>query len=247
MPDGGNSIEYLRCGFAGEIKFAGDDASTSRKFAGHGAVFKNVDSYGDVIEPGAFAKWLADVKSGKSDWPAMLSQHGALGLTSEDLTPVGAWIDLYEDGTGLGLEGEFAQTQRGNDLNTLMRMKPRPAINGLSIGYRAKRFTMGTKPGEPRRKLHEVEVIEISPVTFPANKKAKASAKSIEEIDSLRDAEEVLCATGFSKTQAVAFLARIKGIGPGDPVDAKGGPGDQAAMAALVESLQRRGSAIAQR
>jgi hypothetical protein len=84
------TIEYLTCGFAGELKFSGD--ATSRKFEGLGAVFKNVDAYGDVIEPGAFAAWLSDVKSGKQDWPAMLSQHGAWGMTSEDLTPVGAWL-----------------------------------------------------------------------------------------------------------------------------------------------------------
>jgi phage head maturation protease len=49
----------------GELKFAAGDATT-RKFAGHGAVFKNVDSYGDVIEPGAFADFLADVKAASS-------------------------------------------------------------------------------------------------------------------------------------------------------------------------------------
>jgi HK97 family phage prohead protease len=97
---------------------------------GLGAVFKNVDAYGDVIEPGAFAAWLSDVKSGKQDWPAMLSQHGGWGMTSEDLTPVGAWLDLSEDGNGLRVEGELADTQRGLDLYTLMKMKPRPAIKG---------------------------------------------------------------------------------------------------------------------
>lgn len=236
MPNAENEIEYLRCGFAGELKFADGDPAVSRKFEGYGAVFKNVDSYGDVIEAGAFGKWLADIKAGKQDWPAMLSQHGAMGLTSEDLTPVGAYHDLWEDGTGLGLAGEYAATQRGNELNILMRMKPRPAINGLSIGYRPRKFTQGTKPGEPRRRLHEIDVVEISPVTFPANRKARASAKSIELLSTVRDIEEYLCDGGMPKTMAVALIAKIKGIGPGDPVDANGGPGDQVAeLKALIE------------
>jgi phage head maturation protease len=50
-------VEYLTCGFAGELKFAAADPESESigKFGGYGAVFKNVDSYGDVIEPGAFA------------------------------------------------------------------------------------------------------------------------------------------------------------------------------------------------
>lgn len=152
-----------------EIKFANEGAM---EFSGYGAVFGNVDSYGDVIAPGAFAETLHRAqKSGR--WPAMLSQHGAMGLTSEDLTPVGVWASLSEDGKGLVGDGVLAPTPRGQELHTLMKMKPRPAIDGLSIGYIAKKWTPRTKPDEPRRVLHEIDLIEISPVTFPANGKAR--------------------------------------------------------------------------
>lgn len=240
-------VQYLTCGFAGELKFAeGDGASVAMKFSGHGAVFKNTDAYGDVIEPGAFANWLADVKGGKQDWPAMLSQHGGWGMTSEDLTPVGAWQDLAEDGKGLAVDGELAGTTRGNDLYTLMKMRPRPAIKGLSIGYLAREFEMGTKPNEPRRRLKRIDVVEISLVTFPANSKAKVGAvKSIEQLESLRDIEDFLSAGGMSKTQAVALIARIKGIGPGDPEGVKGGPGDPVAMAELAQAIKRSTSVLA--
>jgi len=239
LPDGGSHIEYLQCGFAGELKFADSGGVISRKFEGHGAVFKNVDSYGDVIDPGAFSKWLSDVKEGKQDWPAMLSQHGALGLTSEDLTPVGVWLDLYEDGKGLGIEGELAETQRGNDLNILMRMKPRPAISGLSIGYKARKFTMGSKPSEPRRRLHELDVAEISPVTFPANRKARASTKSIEQLSSVRDVEELLIASGFTKQMSLALISRIKSMSPGDPALDVKGLGDPAELEEMVRMANR--------
>lgn len=246
MDGGGNILEYLTCGFAGDIKLAeGDGTAVARKFSGYGAVFKNVDSYGDVIEPGAFSAWLADVKGGKQEWPAMLSQHGGWGMSAEDLTPVGAWLDFYEDGKGLGVEGELADTQRGGDLYKLMKMKPRPAIKGLSIGYYAREFEMGSKPDEPRRRLKRIDVVEVSLVTFPANAKAKVSAvKSIEAIATLGHAEDFLRAKGLSKTEAVALIARIKSARPGDPVGEKGGPGDPAAMAEIAESL-RRNAAIA--
>lgn len=233
-------LEYLRCGFAGELKFAEGDGITTRKFSGHGAVFKNVDAYGDVIEPGAFSAWLADVKSGKQDWPAMLSQHGGWGMTSEDLTPVGAWLKLDEDGKGLEVEGELADIERGRDLYTLMKMKPRPAIKGMSIGYYAREFEMGSKPDEPRRRLKRIDVAEISLVTFPANRKAKVSGvKAIEQLGSIRAIEEFLCEGGLPKSEALALISQFKRVCQGEPADAsKGGPGDPVAMEQLAASIR---------
>ena len=49
-------------------------------------------------------------------------------------------------------------------------------LDGLSIGFRTKKFTMGTKPNEPRRTLEEIDLMEVSIVTFPANGKARVSA-----------------------------------------------------------------------
>ena len=57
-----------------ELKFAQGEAE-AMSFSGYGAVFGNVDSYGDIIEPGAFSKFLSDVKNGNQPWPAMLSQQ----------------------------------------------------------------------------------------------------------------------------------------------------------------------------
>lgn len=142
------------------------------RFSGYGAVFNNVDSYGDVIEAGAFAKSLEEAqKSGI--YPSMLLQHGGWGMGSQDLMPIGVWDKLSEDGKGLVSEGILAKTARGEEAYTLMKMKPRPAITGLSIGYIAKKFTARSKPDEPRRRLHEVDLMEVSLVTFPANGKAR--------------------------------------------------------------------------
>ena len=232
-----SSIDYLNCGLV-ELKFdGGGDAVTGMKFEGYGAVFSNIDKGGDVIEPGAFAQFLSDMRKGSQPWPAMLSQHGAMGLTSQDLTPVGVWHDLAEDGKGLKTDGEFADTERGRELYTLGKMKPRPAITGLSIGYIAKDVTPRSKPDEPRRRLKRIDLIEISPVTFPMNGKARISAvKALDEIASLADAEAFLREVGgLSKSQAVAFIARVK---------AATGRGDPDVFAELRESLERRGMAL---
>lgn len=234
-------MERLACGLI-ELKFAEESAGAkARRFKGHGAVFSNVDSYGDVIEPGAFSAWLADVKAGRQPWPAMLSQHGGWGMTSEDLTPVGIYTEISEDGKGLAIEGDLADTARGTELNTLMRMSPRPAIDGLSIGYIAKEWEPRSKPEDPRRRLKRIDVLEISLVTFPANRLARAAAKSLDSVTTIREAEDYLRdVKGFTKGEALALIARIKTLGPGDPgAGEKGGPGDPGAMAELTELVRR--------
>jgi len=195
-----------------ELKLAGVE---SMSFTGYGAAFGNVDSYGDVIAPGAFSQFLADMQSGKQAWPSMLSQHGGLGLTSEDMTPIGAWTTLSEDGKGLISAGDLAATQRGKDMHTLMSMKPRPAIDGLSIGFIAKKWDARVKPEDPRRTLREIALIEISPVTFPANRNARLTGvKSLEEFSTLAEIEDCLRDVGgFSHKEAKTLISRIKKLG----------------------------------
>lgn len=199
-------VDYIECGLI-ELKLdGGGDAVTGMRFQGYGAVFSNVDSYGDVIEPGSFAQFLADMNASRQSWPAMLSQHGGFGLTAQDMTPVGLWHDLAEDGKGLATEGEFAETDRGIELFKLAKMKPRPAINGLSIGYIAKEWEPRSKPEDPRRRLKRIDLIEISPVTFPANRKARI--ESVKGLYGARLAEQALRDAGFSATEAKAIVAR---------------------------------------
>lgn len=201
-------MQRLAC----ELKLAPSGSTDVMAFEGMGAVFGNVDSYGDVIAPGAFSAWLSDVKAGKQPWPSMLAQHGGHGLSADDMTPVGIWTELAEDGTGLVSKGKLANTPRGNELHQLMKMDPRPAIDGLSIGYIAKEWEPRSKPEDPRRTLKRIDVVEISLVTFPANRLAKVtSVKSVEELYSLSEIEDYLRdAGGFSRNEAKTLIARIK-------------------------------------
>lgn len=203
---GGAGMAHAEFGL-NEIKFAADDGAEARSFTGYGAVFNNVDSYGDVIDPGAFKKTLDDAqKSGA--FPAMLLQHGGLGFNAEDMTPIGIWTSMEEDEKGLKVAGKLADTQRGQEVYSLLKMTPRPALNGLSIGYRARKFTMGTKAGEPRRRLHELDLVEVSLVTMPANPKARVGSVKSGEGLGIRDAEKALREAGFSANEAKAIVAK---------------------------------------
>jgi HK97 family phage prohead protease len=83
-----------------ELKFK---SSAARTFTGYGAVFDNVDAYGDAIQRGAFRRSLeAHRKAGTM--PAMLAQHGG-GFVGGDLMPIGKWLSIEEDDFGLAVEG----------------------------------------------------------------------------------------------------------------------------------------------
>lgn len=209
-------LERINCAL--EVKLAGNGVELEpMTFTGYGAVFGNVDSYGDVIAKGAFKETLREARKSKL-FPSMLLQHGGWGMDSESLMPVGVWTELEEDDVGLKITGKLAETARGKEAHTLLTMTPRPALNGLSIGYRVKEFTLGTKPDEPRRLLKKIDLHEVSLVTFPANPKARIQAvKSIEDIGSLSDAETWLRdAAGLSRSAALAFVSRCKGLRPSD-------------------------------
>jgi hypothetical protein len=189
-----------------EVKLAGGEGQTGMKFEGYGAYFNNTDAYGDVIAPGAFKRTLREArKSGQ--WPAMLLQHGNW-LGGDDNMPVGVWTGMEEDEKGLRVEGELADTQRGKDAYTLLKMKPRPAITGLSIGFIAKKFTLRTKPDDPRRTLEDIELMEVSLVTFPANPKARVTG--VKALDARGLEEALRSELKLSQRDAVSAIALMK-------------------------------------
>lgn len=185
-----------------ECKFAPDKTGV---FSGYGAVFGNIDAGGDLIERGAFKQTLREWED-KGKFPPMLLQHGGgmFGGGADDMLPVGKWTSMEENAKGLKVEGElFAlSTERGQYIYEGLKAG---ALDGLSIGYRTKKFTNGTKPNEPRRKIEALELVELSIVTFPMNDKARVGAVKSEfnprELEaSLRDAD-------LSRSDAVKAVA----------------------------------------
>lgn len=210
-----------------EVKFATEGVSAKGEFSGYGAVFGNVDGHGDVIRPGAFKTTLADwKKTGKL--PPMLLQHGGWGMTDSDQMPIGKWMQMAEDDKGLQVTGKLINmdTERGK---TIYGALSEGVLDGLSIGYHARKFELGAKPDEPRRTLISVDLIETSIVTFPANGKARILAvKAALGITSPREFERFLRdAGGFSHAQAKAIAA--SGFKASDPRDE-----DEADLAAAL-------------
>lgn len=195
--------QHLNCSLV-ELKFAPSDVE-DMEFSGYGAVFNNVDSYSDVIAPGAFTKYLEKINNGSEQWPLLLSQHGAWGATAQDITPIGIWTSLAEDEKGLKVTGKLADTPRGQEAYTLIKMQPRPAITGLSIGYYAIESVNGKKGDPFARMIKQIDLVEVSLVSRPANDKARITGvKSVNDF-TLPEFECFLREAGFSRSEAKAI------------------------------------------
>jgi uncharacterized protein len=228
----GGEVKYLERPF--ELKGV-DDAGV---FHGYGSVFGNVDSYKEVVAPGAFAESLAAWKeSGRL--PPILWQH-------RSGEPVGPFLEMREDEHGLFVRGQLLvdDVQRAKEARALMKAK---AVNGLSIGFVTREDSYDRVTGI--RTLKRVDLWEVSVVTFPANPSAQISSikGAIDGIDTLREAERFLEERGLTKSQATGFLARVKSLAtrgePGSP-DPAGGRGEPDELADVKQALQACASAF---
>ena len=157
-----------------ETKFAPitmTDATASGQIEGYAAIFGQPDRGADIITPGAFAASLAR----RATAIKLLWQH-------DPAQPIGVWDTVAEDARGLHVKGRLlTDIQRGAEAATLMKAG---ALDGLSIGYRAIR---ADRRG-PHRHLTEIDLWEISLVTFPMQANARLQPQSNDLAEALRDA-----------------------------------------------------------
>jgi HK97 family phage prohead protease len=148
--------ERKKLAFALELK----SLDGQGRFAGYASVFNVVDSQRDVIMRGAFQHTV----KGRAGAIKLLWQH-------QQEEPIGVFDKMFEDARGLYVEGRLLlNVQRAKEAHTLLKAG---AISGLSIGYSPLRYTIDAATGI--RKLAEVELWEISLVTFPANAAANVT------------------------------------------------------------------------
>jgi hypothetical protein len=214
-------METKRFNVAAEIK-AVDDSGV---IEGYGSVFGNLDSYSDIVAPGAFAKSLEEAKA-SGRMPAMLWQH------NPD-EPIGVWVEMREDDRGLFVKGKLAETQRGKEARELIKLG---ALTGLSIGYTTRTYQVDRE--NDSRVLTDVQLWEVSPVTFPANSEARITGVKADAISSPKDFERFLRDAGFSRREAKQITAH--GFGESDLRDAEtDATVDDDVTAALQELLGR--------
>lgn len=163
-----------------ERKFArfgdGLEVQEGHVIAGYASLFGAVDQGNDIVAPGAYGASLKAL-AGKGARVKMLWQH-------DPTQPIGVWDEVREDAKGLWVKGRVLDSvEKGREAIALIEAG---AIDGLSIGYRTRKATKNTKG---QRLLNELELWEVSLVTFPMLPSARIAEKAGEtELEqSLRD------------------------------------------------------------
>ena len=179
-------------------------------FFGYGSIFNNTDLGNDVVVNGAFTKSLA--RTGPKG-VKLLYQH------KSDM-PIGVFEEIEEDGKGLKVKGRLALgTQAGREAYELLKMG---ALDGLSIGFRVSPKGQEYDGKSKKRFIKEVDLMEISLVTFPMNPKARVRSVKGEEV-SIREWENGMRdAFALSRSEAkVAAKAVHEAFNQRDAVESK--------------------------
>ena len=162
----------------------GQVAAEGAVVSGYASVFGLRDQGGDIVMPGAYAAALARLRAGGGR-VRMLWQH-------DPAQPIGLWDEVREDARGLFVKGRIlSEVARGREAAALLAAG---AVDGLSIGYRTLRAEKLAGGG---RRLLELELWEVSLVTFPMLPAARIAAKG-----ALGGARRLL-AEGFEAAGAV--------------------------------------------
>ena len=172
---------------------AAPDVQQDGTFKGYASLFGVKDQGGDIVMPGAFDGSLATGRRVR-----MLRDHDPGKV-------IGKWTIIRADDRGLYVEGKlFLDTAGGKEAYVLLK---EGGLEGLSIGYRSKR----AKRTSEGRELHEVELWEVSVVTFPMLEEASVSdVKSYEDGNFAlfkRMIEEAARDAGFPSVEAKAAAA----------------------------------------
>ncbi len=118
---------------------------------------------------------------------------------------------MTEDAKGLRVRGKLVlESDKARGAHALLKAG---ALNGLSIGFVSKQWNYDKDA--KLRTMTEVDLWEVSLVTFPAMSAARiTSVKSadVASILTIRQAEKVLRDAGFSHGAISAFMAGVKRI-----------------------------------
>ena len=138
------------------------DAVADGRFEGYASLFGREDKGLDIIMPGAFRTSLA--QRGASEI-RMLFQH-------DPAQPIGVWESIREDARGLHVRGRLIEdVARSREILALLR---NGAVDGLSIGFNTRKAVRDARTGQ--RRIYEIDLWEISIVTFPMLPSARISA-----------------------------------------------------------------------
>lgn len=148
------------------VKAAGpDDGLEEGQFVGYASAFGNADSYGDVVQPGAFKKTLEEWAEKGATIPVLWGHD-----MSDPFANIGGVVKAEEDENGLKVT---AQLDMDNPTAVqVFRLLKGRRIDTMSFAYSVR--DSETKDG--LNHLLDLKVYEVSVVHVPANDQAQILA-----------------------------------------------------------------------
>jgi HK97 family phage prohead protease len=173
---------------AGKIKIKGK-ASTPQ-----------VDRYNDVVKPEAFMGTMEAYMTN----PVVLLQH-------DTDKPIGKVIAYKILSDGLEVEAEIS-----NDIDNCMKLITDGILRTFSIGFFVKKWGFIMQDDKEIREISEIDLVEISVVTTPANPGAIFSlAKSIKQFfTEIKEAEAIAATAQVEPIQSQVEQALIAPVEP---------------------------------
>ena len=143
-----------------------------KRVNGYAVVFDSMSvplwGFREIVKPGAFTKTLQEQKDVKSLWNH--DSNKPLGRTSNGT------LRLREDSTGLWYEVDLPATSWGQDAWESIR---RGDVSQNSFQFTVVQDKWFKRETGDIRELIEVQLIEVSPVTFPAYEATDVQARNL--------------------------------------------------------------------
>lgn len=211
-----------------ELKF--DEQTENGTFSGYASKFNSVDLAGDTILPGAFTKALEKIGT----LPIFFNHD------SNDV-PIGKYTKVEQNARGLKVEGELLlDIPKAKNVYAAMKAG---VVTGLSIGFTVQKGGYEEKEDGSGFIYKDIDTLrEISICTYPCEPKAQITAvksEDVEQLKTVRDFENFLRDSGFSKTVAQAIVSKAKKVFADDLRDS-----EAKAKAQEIDVLQRLNSSL---
>lgn len=162
-----------------KVKAVENDGDTGEGyFEGYASVFGNKDSYGDIVEPGAFTRTLEEWAGKDGSVIPVLWGHDM----QDPFANIGGLVAAVEDETGLKVSGQL-------DLDNptaaqVYRLMKGGRTNRMSFAYSVR----DSEERDGAQHLKDLDLYEVSVVQVPAN--------GLAEVTTVKAAAEALAKAG---------------------------------------------------
>ncbi|SEL24741.1 HK97 family phage prohead protease [Rhodococcus maanshanensis] len=195
------------------LKAGPDDGLEEGQFLAYASVFGNRDSYGDVVEPGAFTKSLTDWRAKGAPIPLLFGHN----MEDPDFN-IGHVVMAEEDGHGLKVLGQLdLESPKGRQVHRMLKGR---RVGNLSFAY----DVLDSKPAKSAElgeyvSLKSLALHEISVVTVGANRSTAVLAVKGGDATNVTKDEVVMSvslkdqrAGVVTKAQAIVDGAKAEGV-----------------------------------